>query len=233
MGKYLAEKAKVNLVLVNRTKMPERTEWKEILESEKNDELHKKMKAIMAIEDKGTKVFIYSADISDENDVTKLVEGIKDRFGTINGIINSAGIGINKDNITIDSDSEERFRLVMSPKIQGTWLLDKATEALDLDFFVVFSSVITLIGGVGVGAYTAGNSFLDSFTEYRNRKGKRTLTLNWSMWENTFEKYVLGTETGEEITKYKDRQMFEILPKKAGIKAFGAALGSGYESYCR
>ncbi|HEX3044184.1 MAG TPA: KR domain-containing protein [Bacillota bacterium] len=34
--------------------------------------------------------------------------------------------------------------------MEGTWLLDKLTDADDLDFFILFSSVVTLTGGAGL-----------------------------------------------------------------------------------
>ncbi|HEX3046859.1 MAG TPA: KR domain-containing protein, partial [Bacillota bacterium] len=75
------------------------------------------------------------------------------------------------------------FKNVTSPKIEGTWLLDKLTDADDLDFFILFSSVVTLTGGAGQSDYTAANSYLDSFAAYRNKHGKRTISINWPIWE--------------------------------------------------
>lgn len=42
---------------------------------------------------------------------------------------------------------------------------------MDLDFFVMLASVSGIVGFPGQAAYAAGNTFLDSFTAYRNRLG--------------------------------------------------------------
>ncbi|PWY87347.1 hypothetical protein BO94DRAFT_585895 [Aspergillus sclerotioniger CBS 115572] len=60
-----------------------------------------------------------------------------------------------------------------SPKIQGTWNLHNATVAagIDLDFFVLFSSISGIIGQPGQANYASANTFLDAFHEYRSGLG--------------------------------------------------------------
>lgn len=216
MAKYLANQEKVNLILVNRSMLPDKNTWNQCV----NTPVYQKISSIMEIEEMGSRVVCYPADISKEEDVNNLIAYVMSEFKSIDGIINSAGIGINTE--SMNHNQEEDFESVVAPKIQGTWLLDKATEDISLDFFVVFSSVITLIGGVGVAAYTSGNTYLDAFTEYRNKKGKQTLTINWAMWEQTFDQYVADADKDTE--KYKNRQIFDILPKQTAINAFDSIL---------
>jgi acyl carrier protein len=60
-----------------------------------------------------------------------------------------------------------------APKVQGTWNLHDASVApgIDLDFFVMFSSVSGIVGQAGQANYASGNSFLDAFAQYRNGLG--------------------------------------------------------------
>jgi acyl carrier protein len=61
------------------------------------------------------------------------------------------------------------WQAVTQPKIQGTWNLHNVSMdlGLDLDFFLLFSSWSGLVGQWGQANYAAGNSFLDSFAQFR------------------------------------------------------------------
>ena len=51
---------------------------------------------------------------------------------------------------------------------------------MDLDFFIMFSSISGILGNVGQVAYAAANSFLDQLCEYRRHKlGLPALSVNW------------------------------------------------------
>ena len=51
---------------------------------------------------------------------------------------------------------------VMAPKSYGAWLLHEATRRMDLDCFVMFSSVSSIFGNPAQGNYAAANAFLDA-----------------------------------------------------------------------
>lgn len=72
------------------------------------------------------------------------------------------------------------------PKVRGTWNLHKASVEVDapLDFFVMFSSIAAVVGMPGQSNYTAGNSFLDAFAQYRNGLGLAASTINVGVVED-------------------------------------------------
>lgn len=59
----------------------------------------------------------------------------------------------------------------LSPKVNGTWNLHRAVENENLDFFVVFGSLVGVVGNTGQINYSAANTFLDTFTQYRRNLG--------------------------------------------------------------
>ncbi|MCX7920818.1 MAG: SDR family NAD(P)-dependent oxidoreductase [Clostridia bacterium] len=182
IGKYLAAKNKANICLISRSSLCEREKWEEILMENIDKKLCSRINAVKSIEEAGSKVVCYSADITKEADVKAVLSDIKDKFGKINGIFHCAGIA--GDGFIVRKN-EDVFNGVIAPKIQGTWLLDKYTENDNVDILVLFSSIFTVMGGPGQGDYCAANSYLDSFTAYRNRKGRRTVTINWPGWKET------------------------------------------------
>ncbi|KAJ3494818.1 hypothetical protein NLG97_g3829 [Lecanicillium saksenae] len=72
------------------------------------------------------------------------------------------------------------------PKVRGTWNLHNASMEVDtqLDFFVMFSSIASVVGMPGQTNYAAGNSFLDSFANYRNGLGLAASTINVGIVED-------------------------------------------------
>jgi hypothetical protein len=56
------------------------------------------------------------------------------------------------------------------PKVRGTWNLHNETESLNLDFFILFSSLSGIVGRPGQANYARANTFLDAFVKFRTGK---------------------------------------------------------------
>ena len=54
-----------------------------------------------------------------------------------------------------------RFARLFEPRVYGSWLLHEYTKSLELDFFVLKSSLWSLLGSAGQGNYIASSTFLD------------------------------------------------------------------------
>jgi aryl carrier-like protein len=66
---------------------------------------------------------------------------------------------------------------VAKPKINGAWNLHNALLDQPLDFFWLASSVITAVDQPGQGNYSASNTFLEAFCQYRLSLGLPTSVL--------------------------------------------------------
>lgn len=60
------------------------------------------------------------------------------------------------------------FMAAITPKAVGALSLHKALNGLDLDFFVMTSSISGILGNTGQSNYSAANSFLDALALHRN-----------------------------------------------------------------
>lgn len=215
MAKYLAKAGRVNIALINRTELPERNLWDEILLKDTNGRLSKKIGKIMEIESYGARIIPYAASISDYTRVKQIFDELGENFGSVNGIIHCAGISENR--LLIDK-SDEEFRETILPKIHGTWILDELTNGYDLDFFVMASSVATVFSTQGQGDYTAANSYLDSFAWHRNLLGKRALSVDWVTWKEAG----MAVEQG-----FKYDTIFKTISTEHAMEAFDRALKNG------
>ncbi|MCP4020738.1 MAG: SDR family NAD(P)-dependent oxidoreductase, partial [Desulfobacteraceae bacterium] len=165
-----------------------------------------KIAAIKALAPSGSVVEYSRADISREKEVRELVKGIREEFGSLNGIFH--GAGVIADNFIIKKHAGE-FESVLAPKVRGTVFLDQATCDMDLDFFVMFSSGAGVFGNVGQADYACANAFMDAYAEFRstlvrskNRRGT-SLSINWPLLKE-------GGMPMDETTK-------EILLQRTGM----------------
>ncbi|CAH1781999.1 unnamed protein product, partial [Owenia fusiformis] len=94
----------------------------------------------------------------------------------IKGIFNGAVILDDGPLATMD---ETKFQGPTKPKIQGSWNLHLLSLGMDLDFFVMHSSMASIFGNPGQSNYCAGNGFQDALSLYRRYHGYPSLTINW------------------------------------------------------
>src|SRR5262249_11363419 len=86
------------------------------------------------------------------------------------------------DDGVLERQTAERFATVMAPKVYGAWNLHQQTRELPLDFFVVFSSVASVLGSAGQSNYAAANAFLDALGHHRRAEGLPGLSIIWGPW---------------------------------------------------
>ncbi|MEW6365365.1 MAG: type I polyketide synthase [Acidobacteriota bacterium] len=118
-------------------------------------------------------------DVASRDDVARAVARISSSLPPLRGVIHAAGLL--DDGIAGEQD-ERRFEAVMRPKVAGTWNLHRETERLDLDFFVCFSSIASLLGNAGQSNYASANSFMDGFARFRRAAGLSGMSIEWGPW---------------------------------------------------
>ena len=127
---------------------------------------------------RGAEVRIVQADVGSAADVARLVSEIREAGHPLRGIFHLAMV---IDDTPLASLTRDRMRSVMAPKSYGAWLLHNATRDMELDCFVMFSSVSSIFGNPAQGNYAAANAFLDSLAHHRHALGMPALTVNWGV----------------------------------------------------
>ncbi|MFB6276925.1 MAG: SDR family NAD(P)-dependent oxidoreductase [Halothece sp.] len=213
----IAQTPRTKLVLISRSGLPDRAEWQEWLTGEEGDDaVADKIRRVQALEEQGAEVLVLAADVSDRASMETAVQEAQTRFGTINGVIHTAGIpggGI------IQLKSPEQAETVLSSKLQGTRILDELFADKPLDFMILNSSLSSVMGGVGQADYCAANAFLDSFAYYRtHRKGQLTLAINWDTWQEVG--MAVNTAIPEQLQKRRDQGLEMGISPSEGQEAF-------------
>ncbi|MVO98624.1 SDR family NAD(P)-dependent oxidoreductase [Paenibacillus lutrae] len=150
---------------------------------------------VQAVRESGSEVHGFRADISDEVQVRQALTGIKETLGAIDGVIHCAGAGVGERAGSLHEQKEEEVMKLLAPKVMGTWLLHEETKREQLDFFIMFSSISSISGGIHDGGYSAANGYLDSFAGFRQLDGSHGTAIQWPMWQVTAGKYGISDNT--------------------------------------
>ncbi|MET8027611.1 type I polyketide synthase [Streptomyces avermitilis] len=127
----------------------------------------------------------------------------------LRGVVHSAMV---LDDAAVTNITDEQLERVWQPKVTAAWRLHEALAEHTADWFVLYSSMASLLGNPGQGAYAAANAWLDAFANWRTGQGLPTLAVNWGPWGET------GT-----ATDFADRG-YHTMCTKDGLRALDALL---------
>ncbi len=77
------------------------------------------------------------------------------------------------------------FSEVFASKIRGALNLHKATQSLNLSYFIMFSSIASSLGSPGQTNYALANAFLDGLAHHRRYLGLEGTSINWGPWQES------------------------------------------------
>ena len=179
---HLARVARARLVLVGRSQLPARDSWDKLLRAGSASESQRlNIEKVRELEALGAEVVVESADVTDLEAMRRVLARARARFGRLAGVVHSAGT---LRDAPIALRRGEQGSEVIATKAKGALVLDELLRSSPPDFFVLFSSVSSLLGLPGQVDYTSGNAFLDAFARARSaRCPGRTVSIDWNAWQ--------------------------------------------------
>jgi acyl transferase domain-containing protein/NAD(P)-dependent dehydrogenase (short-subunit alcohol dehydrogenase family)/acyl carrier protein len=131
--------------------------------------------AIRSLEALGARVHAAAADIADEAQVERLLRQVAGTMPPLTGVFHTAAV---LDDGPIYTIRPSQFETVMRPKALGAWNLHLATHGMELNCFVMFSSIASVLGSPGQATYVAANAFQDALAHHRRGQGMAAISVN-------------------------------------------------------
>ncbi|MCJ1244041.1 hypothetical protein MMC30_001238 [Trapelia coarctata] len=130
------------------------------------------------IESKGTRVAVFNCDISKVEELENLLAQSAKSMPPTRGVIQAAMVIKNSffQNMTLSD-----YTASIQPKVRGTWNLHDCLPKDTLDFFILLSSAVGIIGNASQAAYAAASTFQDAFASYRTNLGLPAISLDLGM----------------------------------------------------
>ncbi|MFI1823963.1 SDR family NAD(P)-dependent oxidoreductase [Lentzea sp. NPDC020367] len=203
IGRHLAATAHARLVIVGRTVVPDRAEWPAWLAGHAaDDQVSVRIRSVEELERSGAEVLVLAADVTDAEAIRSVVDTAHRVFGALDGVIHAAG-GTDAAVLCPIADLDvERCEEILSPRVVAPMAFAAAlAEYPPADFVVLQSSLATVLGGPGLAAYAAANSFLDAWAlEQNGRERPQWTSIGWDVWRTGGAgEHVLDGLRGAEI----------------------------------
>ncbi|WP_326696604.1 type I polyketide synthase [Streptomyces sp. NBC_01754] len=173
----LARRFRARLVLLGRSGLPPRDRWSALRGTP--GRAGDAIAAVERMEAAGGEVLPVAADVCDPAALRRVREELLARFGRLDGVIHSAGL---PGDGMLEVKALDAARAVLAPKMAGTLALGTVFGDLPLDTVVLFSSVSSVVGGIGDTDYTGANAFLDAYAASAHGWSAPVLSLGWGAW---------------------------------------------------
>uniref|UniRef100_UPI0037D9C456 SDR family NAD(P)-dependent oxidoreductase n=2 Tax=Streptomyces prunicolor TaxID=67348 RepID=UPI0037D9C456 len=169
---------------------------------------------VAELEAAGGRVRVVACDVADRAQLTELLGSLD---VPLSGVVHAAGV---LDDGLVASMTPEQLSRVLRPKLDAALLLDELTADMDVQSFVLFSSVAALIGSAGQGNYAAANAGLDALAARRRSSGRPAVSLAWGLW--AAETGMTGELDAAQLTRL-NRLGVQALSSELGLELLDAA----------
>jgi NAD(P)-dependent dehydrogenase (short-subunit alcohol dehydrogenase family) len=179
-----------------------------------------RIRKLLAIERLGAELEVARADVSDRSRMEEVVVRAEKRFGRIHGVIHAALV---LNDGAMELKTLQAAEKVFAPKVRGTLVLKEIFEKRGLDFFAIFSSLVSVLGGKGQVDYCAASNFQDAFARAEQGKlAKRVVSIDWGAWRET------GKARRAELSKgvHPANVLPDGMSTAEGLEAFAIVLGA-------
>ncbi|GAA2529149.1 type I polyketide synthase [Winogradskya humida] len=165
----------------------------------------------------GARVDVVAGDTGSREELAGLVSWIAATGPALSAVMHTAGVG---PTAAVGDTTPEFMDAVLSAKAAGAAHLHELTRDLDLDAFVLFSSISATWGSGLQSAYAAANTYLDALAEHRRARGLPATSVAWGPWGG-------GGMTDEEGAAQGVRRGLLTMRAEHAVQALAQILDAG------
>jgi acyl transferase domain-containing protein len=214
LARNIAATVRCKFVLRVAAQLPAREEWRSWLEAhDEREEVSRCIRAVLELEETGAEALLYRAEPSDAEQMARVIADARERFGEIDGVFHTAAL---TSGGMIQLKTPDAVEAVFKPKVSGTLVLHTLLKDAPPDFFVLFSTTLSLTGVFGQVDYCAANAFLDAFARMQAATGgTQTLSVNWNLphWEN-WQEATLAAASEFQTQFAEMREAYGLTPEE-------------------
>ncbi|MHC5852523.1 SDR family NAD(P)-dependent oxidoreductase [Nostoc sp.] len=172
---------------------------------------------LQAIKQAGGQAEYFNVDVTDAIALKEQVANAVKRFGPVTGIIHGAG---NLADKRIEKKSVQDFETVYTAKVKGLENLLRCVPPSQLNYLVLFSSVVGFYGNVGQTDYAIANEILNKSAHLvkLNHPHSHVVAINWGPWDS-------GMVSPELKQAFAERNI-ETIPIEIGTQMLADELAS-------
>ena len=168
----------------------------------------------------GARATVVACDVGDFTSIKSLVE-VFNKERPLRGVIHAAGL---VDNGVLSTLTPQRCATTFKPKVDGAWHLHQLTRDMDLDIFMMFSSISGVLGMPGLGNYAAANTFVDALAHHRRAQSLPATSVAYGIWGGEGMAAKLNSRT---IRTHLAQFGLGPLRPEDGLELFEQAVSSG------
>jgi NADP-dependent 3-hydroxy acid dehydrogenase YdfG/acyl carrier protein len=173
----------------------------------------------------GSPVDVVCCDLAERVQVAGLLDRIAATGPALSSVLHSANTAYLS---RLDDTDVAGLSASLGAKAAGARWLDELTADLELDAFVLFSSISATWGSNDHGAYAAGNAYLDALAEDRRARGLRGTSIAWGVWDtrdwNAVDAVLDQQKPGSVTPSRLVRQGVNFLDPDRALTALGQVL---------
>jgi acyl transferase domain-containing protein/NADPH:quinone reductase-like Zn-dependent oxidoreductase len=173
--------------------------------------------AIASMRSAGVDVRVAAADVGLASDVMRILAEISASMPPLRGVVHSAGA---LDDGALLQLTWPRFMTPLRAKMDGAWALHLGTRHQPLDFFILYSSVASVLGSSGQGNHCAANAFMDALAFHRRADGLPATSISWGAWSE------IGAAADRQVDRSVTAVGLRVIAPDAGLGMLDSVMRS-------
>uniref|UniRef100_UPI0038BD25D5 type I polyketide synthase n=1 Tax=Actinokineospora bangkokensis TaxID=1193682 RepID=UPI0038BD25D5 len=165
----------------------------------------------------GAGVTFAACDVADRDALAAVLAAVPAEH-PLTAVVHAAGVG---QSCPLGEMTTAELDRVRAAKVGGAEHLHELTRDLDLDAFVLFSSIAGVWGSGAQGAYAAANAHLDGLAERRRAAGLPATAIAWGPWAGA------GLAVAEGGAEQLARRGLPLIDPAAALAGMARLVGSG------